>query len=209
LAIVWSRRHGQASAAPVPNGAEDAGGGVRVEVAMSERRIAKGPPSLVAENIDAIVQAEEDALTRRPLGEAILEGIGSSVGTPRFVIAHAVIVAGWVLINTGLIPFVHPFDPYPYNLLSTVVSVEAVLLVAFVLAQQNRMSRTAEQRAHLDLQVNLLAEREASKTIQLLQLLCEKHGIRDGVRDPETAELSQTTQVEHFVDELRKRLPDD
>lgn len=176
---------------------------------MSERGNANGPLSLVAENIDAIVQAEEDALTRRPFGEAILEGIGSSVGTPWFVIAHAMIVAGWVLINIGLIPFVPPFDPYPYNLLSTVVSVEAVLLVAFVLAQQNRMNRTAEQRAHLDLQVNLLAEREASKTIQLLQRLCEKHGIQDGVRDPETAELSQTTQVEHFVDELRKRLPND
>jgi uncharacterized membrane protein len=176
---------------------------------MSERRNDNGPPSLVAENIEAIVQAEEDALLRRPRREAILEAVGSFVGTPWFVIAHAMMVAIWVLINVGLIPLVRPFDRYPYNLLSTVVSVEAVLLVAFVLATQNRMGRMAEQRAHLDLQVNLLTEREASKAIQLLQKLCEKHGIQSGVGDPEVEELSQTTEVEHFVDELRKRLPEE
>ena len=175
---------------------------------MSERRNENGRPSLVAENIDAIVQIEEEALERRPRHEAILEAIGSFVGTSWFVVAHVIVVAIWVLINAGLIPLVRPFDRYPYNFLSMVVSVEAVLLVAFVLAKQNRMSRMAEQRAHLDLQVNLLTEREASKAIQLLQKLCEKHGIQSGIRDPETKELSQTTDVEHFVDELRKRLPD-
>jgi uncharacterized membrane protein len=176
---------------------------------MSEPRNENGRPSLVAENIDAIVQLEEAALAERPRHEAMLEALGSFVGTPGFVVAHVVAVAAWVLINVGLIPLVPPFDRYPYSLLSTVVSVEAVLLVAFVLAKQNRMSRMAEQRDHLDLQVNLLTEREASKAIQLLQKLCEKHGIQSGIRDPETRELSQTTEVEHFVDELRKRLPDD
>lgn len=176
---------------------------------MSERRNGNAPPSLVLENIDAIVRAEEDALLRRPRREAILEAVGSLVGTPWFVIAHVIAAAMWVLINSGLIALVPPFDRYPYNLLSTVVSLEAVLLVAFVLAKQNRMSRMAEQRAHLDLQVNLLTEREASKALQLLQKLCEKHGIQSGIHDPEVQELSQTTEVEHFVDELRKRLPDE
>lgn len=176
---------------------------------MSERRNENSPPSLVAENIDAIVQAEEDALRRRSRREAMLEAIGSSVGTSWFVVAHVMVVAIWVLINVGLIPFIPPFDRYPYNLLSTTVSVEAVLLVAFVLAKQNRMSRTAEQRAHLDLQVNLLTEREASKAIQLLQKLCEKHGIQSGIRDPEAQELSRPTEVEHFVAELRRRLPEE
>ena len=176
---------------------------------MSEPRNGNRPPSLVAENIDAIVQAEEDALLRRPRREAMLEAVGSFVGTPWFVIAHAIAIAIWVLVNIGLIPLVRPFDRYPYNLLSTVASVEAVLLVAFVLAKQNRMGRMAEQRAHLDLQVNLLTEREASKALQLLQKLCEKHGIQSGIRDPEIQELSQRTEVEHFVDELRKRLPDE
>ena len=166
-------------------------------------------PSLISENIEAIVQVEEEALSRRSVSGAGMEAIGSFVGTASFVVAHAIIVALWVVINVGLIPGLAPFDGYPFNMLATAFSVEAVLLVAFVLMKQNRMSTIADRRAHLDLQVNLLTEREASKAIELLRKLCEKHGIRDALRDPEARELAQTTEVEHFVDELRRRLPED
>jgi uncharacterized membrane protein len=164
-------------------------------------------PSLIAENIEAIVQVEEEALGRRSASDAMLEAIGSFVGTASFLILHAITIAGWVVINAGLIPGLAPFDPYPFTFLATIFSVEAVLLVAFVLMKQNRMSTMADRRGHLDLQVNLLTERETSRALQLLQKLCEKHGIKDALRDPETQELAQTTEVEHVIDELRRRLP--
>jgi uncharacterized membrane protein len=166
-------------------------------------------PSLVAENIEAIVQVEEEALSRRSRSDATAEAIGSFIGTASFVVLHAIVVAVWVIMNSGLIPGLAPFDPYPFTFLATLFSVEAVLLVTFVLMKQNRMSTMADRRAHLDLQVNLLTERETSKALQLLQKLCEKHGIKDALRDPETQELARTTEVEHVVDELRRRLPDD
>jgi len=42
---------------------------------------------------------------------------------------------------------------------------------------QNRMSRQADRRAHLDLQVNLLAEQENMMMLKLLQRLCHRLGV--------------------------------
>lgn len=175
---------------------------------MPDRRVNDGPPALVTENIDAILRAEEDALEHRSLADAIMEQIGGSIGTMWFVVVHLLAAVIWVAINLGLVPGLAAFDPYPFNFLSTVASIEALLLVAFVLRKENRMSALADRREHLDLQVNLLTERETSKTLQLLLKLCEKHGIQEEARDPEARELAQTTRIGHVLDELGKRLPE-
>jgi uncharacterized membrane protein len=73
--------------------------------------------------------------------------------------------AGWVIVNAGKIPQIPPFDPFPYPLLSSVISLEAVLLTAFVLIKQNRLGVIADRRDHLDLQVNLPTERRATQVI--------------------------------------------
>jgi uncharacterized membrane protein len=62
-------------------------------------------------------------------------------------------------------------------LLSSITSLEAVLLTAFVLIKQNRMAVIADRRDHLDLQVNLLTEREATQMIQMLDRLSTHFGI--------------------------------
>lgn len=61
-----------------------------------------------------------------------------------------------------------------------------MLLTSFVLIRQNRMSRAADQRAHLDLQINLLAEKEITKVLQLLQRMSREMGIEHSVTDQET-----------------------
>ena len=58
-------------------------------------------------------------------------------------------------------------DPFPYPLLSSITSLEAVLLAAFVLMKQNRLEMVADRRDHLDLQVNLLTEQRATQIIQI------------------------------------------
>jgi uncharacterized membrane protein len=72
----------------------------------------------------------------------------------------------------------------------------------------NRSNRLADQRAHLDLQINLRAERESTKTLQLLHALCEHHGLVCA-RDPEINELIAQTKPEEIVRELKRSLPTD
>ncbi len=140
--------------------------------------------------------------------DRIGDAVGTFVGTMAFVTMHAVVFLAWILINSHLVPGVTAFDPFPFILLSVVVSVEGVLLTTFVLMKQNRMSKRAEQRNQLNLQIDMLSEREATKTLQMLTRLCEHLGLGDETGEPELRHLSQKTSVDQLARELKKRIPD-
>ena len=163
-------------------------------------------PAAVAQNIDKIVQVESKALQSRSSSEALTSAIGGFVGTISFVGLQCLGCAGWIVVNSGVIHQVAPFDPFPFPLLSTITSLEAVLLTAFVLVKQNRMGAVIDRRDHLDLQVNLLTEREATQIIQMLDRLSTHLGV-DHHHDADSRELGRHVAVEHLVEELHSRLP--
>jgi len=63
-------------------------------------------------------------------------------------------------MNTGWINPGHEFDPYPFGLLTMIVSLEAIFLTTLVMVSQNVQAKRSELRAELDYQVNLKAEKE-------------------------------------------------
>ena len=73
--------------------------------------------------------------------------------------------------------------------------------------KQNRMSKRADSRAHLDLQINLLAEKEMTMVLQMLRLIGEQVGVRDKRLDRELAQLSRETPVEMLANEIEESLP--
>lgn len=164
------------------------------------------PPSVVHENIEAVANMEQEFLRSRTRVDRVIDGIADFTGSLKFVGGHLAWFLLWFLINTGSIPGVHPFDPFPFILLSMVVSCEAVILSALVLMKQNRMGQHADEREHLHLQINLLAEKESTKILQTLQLICRHMGIQEAVRDPQTRELSQDTMVDNLAAELREKI---
>ena len=172
---------------------------------MNDPSMARAPAA-VAQNIDKIVQVESKALQPRSSSEALTSAIGGFVGTISFVVLQCLGCAGWIVVNSGVIHQVAPFDPFPFPLLSAITSLEAVLLTAFVLIKQNRMGAVIDRRDHLDLQVNLLTEREATQIIQMLDRLSTHLGV-DHHHDADSRELGQRVAVEHLVEELHSRLP--
>jgi uncharacterized membrane protein len=130
------------------------------------------------------------------------------MGTMSFVVFHLLLFAVWFAVNLGWTPL-KPFDPFPFGILTLIVSAEGVLLAIFVLVSQNRMSRQANQRAHLNLQIDLLAEQETTKLLQKVQSLLDHFGVEPSAEDREAERLSQETQVEALVGEIRKSLPDE
>ena len=155
-------------------------------------------------NVETVARLEEDFERNRTLGERIADVIGGFTGSLKFIVLHLVFYGLWIAANVGWIPLVPKFDPYPFMLLSMTVSVEAIFLSTFVLMKQNRMSQRADQRAHLDLQVNLLAEREMTLVLQMLQRI----STRLGVRHPgdELEQLAEHTSVEALASEIREKL---
>ena len=164
---------------------------------------------LMQDNIRAICVLEEEALSKRTLSDRISDSIANFVGSIPFVVVHIIWFGIWVAINMGWLLGGLKFDPYPFALLYMLVSLEGVLLSTFVLIKQNRMSQRADQRAHLDLQINLLSEREVTKILQLQRLICERLQIQEGSEDPEAEELSRVTAVHTIARQLDEKLPKD
>jgi uncharacterized membrane protein len=164
------------------------------------------PPSAQA-NINTVVALEEEAQHKRTAADRISDVIANFVGSIPFVVLHLFWFGGWVVINMGWLSGKLKFDPYPFALLCMLVSLEGVLLSTFVLIKQNRMSKRADQRAHLDLQVNLLSEKEVTKILQLQRLICARLDIKEADRDQEVEELSAVTAVGNIARELDKQMP--
>jgi uncharacterized membrane protein len=150
---------------------------------------------------------EQEFLAQRTWADRLGDSIAGFVGTMNFVLCHVVGFVLWAVVNAGIVPGIKPFDPYPYILLTMLVSMEGVLVAVFVLMKQNRMSRRADQRDHLNLQIDLLSEKEITKMLELQRLICRRLGI-DVDRDAEVEEFSKSTAVEDLAQELVQKLPD-
>jgi uncharacterized membrane protein len=160
----------------------------------------------IRRNIATIAGMEEKYLSGRSLGERVADGIAAFSGSMIFVVLHVVVYGLWIGINAKLVPFMPVFDPYPFMLLSMVVSLEAIFLSTFVLMKQNRMSKRADTRAHLDLQINLLSEREMTMVLQMLRLIGTKVGVRDSQLNSELDQLTNETPVEMLAQEIEEKL---
>jgi uncharacterized membrane protein len=166
------------------------------------------PPS-TQDNINTVVKIEEEAQLQRTTADRLSDLIANFVGSMPFVLLHLIWFGMWVTINLGVISEIRKFDPYPFALLCMLVSLEGVLLSTFVLIKQNRMSQRADQRAHLDLQINLLSEKELTKVLQLQRLICARLDIVEASKDEEAAELSKITAVDNIAHEIDQRIPKD
>lgn len=156
------------------------------------------------QNIRTIAKLEHEAIDQRTRGERVSDAITRFMGSMTFVVLHLIWLGVWFAVNLGAIPDVKPFDPFPFGILTLIVSTEGVILAIFVLISQNRMSRLSNQRAHLNLQISLLAEQETTKILQKLQAISDRLDIPG---DEVSERLSQDTHLEVLAQELRKSLP--
>lgn len=119
-----------------------------------------------------------------------------------FVYLHIVWFSLWFLLNTGRFG-VRAFDPFPYGLLTMVVSLEAIFLATFVLLSQNRLSVEAEHRADLALQIGLLSEHELTRVLQMFDAVQQKLGIENHAAS-ELADLEMDTRPEDVLAEIAR-----
>jgi len=162
-------------------------------------------PSTPLRNIREICDLEKKALARRSLSARIGDAIATHAGKMWFIVLHFVWFAVWVFLNLKA-KGAATFDPFPFSFLTMIVSLESIFLSLFILMSQNRSGIQADQRNHLDLQINLLAEDENTKMLQMLQALCEYHKLAIA-NDPEIQAMAQRTEIKEVVTQLREHLP--
>ena len=148
----------------------------------------------VTKTIDDILKLESH---ERTLSERIAERIATFTGSILFVWLHVVWFALWIAFNIPWLGF-QPIDPFPFTLLTMIVSLEAIFLSAFILMSENRQGRLADRRARVNLQVDMIAEREITK---LMKLVADIHTHLKIQRpaDLELDDMQKATNIEHLT----------
>lgn len=164
---------------------DTSGGTARIESTRSAH---------IGKSIDDILKIET---LDRTATEHVADGIANFTGSIFFVWLHILWFAFWIIFN---LPWweLKPFDPFPFTFLTMIVSLEAIFLSAFILMSENRQGRLADRRARVDLQVNMIAEREITK---LLELVIDIHTCL-GIQKPADVELEnmqKSTDIEHLT----------
>ena len=172
-----------------------------------ENSPASSAASAVEENVQVIKRWERAILLARSRVEQISDWIACTAASGPVLVLHVLWFGGWAIVNSGLIRRIRPFDPFPFPFLTMTVSLEAIFLALFVLASQNRLALQADKRSHLDLQIDLLAEREMTAVLQLLQDIARHLEVQTTVTPEQLRDLMKKTdlrQLTNRMDELAK-----
>jgi uncharacterized membrane protein len=159
------------------------------------------PTTVAEENIRAVARLRARAQQRRTLAQRLGDWITVCAARESRVAFHLVWFALWIAANSGH-GFITPFDPFPFALLTTIVSLEAIFLTLFVLASENRLTQQADRRGQLDLQVNLLAEQEMTMVLRMLKEVCEHLELRETITSQKFLELVKRTDVSQLAAQL-------
>ena len=147
---------------------------------------------------------EAKALKNRPWAVRLADNLTGFFGSIGFLLLNLTLFAFWLLANNGMIPGVPIFDPYPFVLLTSTVSLEAIILTVIVMMSQNRSSLISSLRQEMDMQVNLIAEREITKILKLLKILLKEKKVK--IEDNELDEMINQIDTSYMERQLTEQL---
>lgn len=133
---------------------------------------------VLEENIRTIFKIRQESQQQSSFEQKLSDKITNTVGHISFLYGHMAGILLYVLVNTGLLG-IKPFDPYPFNLLIGIITIEVLFISTFILITQNRARDEADQRADLDLQMSLLNQYELSHALKMLDEIQDKLGIEN------------------------------
>ena len=160
-----------------------------------------GKPDSAPEDqtIAELVELEQREKKTMGFSDHVASVVTEVVGSMFMVWANLLWFVLWIGLHTS--GFVN-FDPYPFGLLTMVVSLEAIFFSLFVLIAQNRQALLADKRAKIDLEVNLIAEREVTKLIEMVRDLQKRLG--SVPIDPEAERMQRPTHLTELAEEMER-----
>ena len=167
---------------------------------------AKSASSAVQKNIETVRKLENDALQNLTTLEHIANKVTEFAGSSPFIILHVLWFGVWISLNSHLLSGFHPFDPFPFSFLTLVVSLEAIFLTLLVLMSQNRMTKEADKRARLDLQINMLDEQETTMILKMVKKITNHLGLEEDADESATA-LAEITDIDSVAKEIDANCP--
>jgi len=132
----------------------------------------------VSRNVN--IEVEENLSTL----QKIADWIAWFSGSMPFLLINLIWFGAWIIVNT--FPLGIPaFDPYPFGLLTMIVSLEAIFLSCFVLISQNRQAEKDHVRSDVEYEINIKAELEVAhlheKTDRIYTEMLERFATMEGL----------------------------
>jgi uncharacterized membrane protein len=154
----------------------------------------------ILQNIDSVVELQRREWSATPPSQRHLEALSRVMGHPGYLVLVMVFIAAWIGFNclaarVGAVAF----DPPPFAWLEGVLTAIALLTSTVILIAQNYQTKLERQRAHLDLQVNLLTEQKVTKLIHLLEELRRDLPMVQDRHDPQANAMQQRADTARVV----------
>ena len=156
---------------------------------------------IIEKNILTMVELRREDERKKSAQDKAADALTAFSGSMIFVYLHILWFGAWIAINLGWLG-IKPFDPFPFGLLTLVVSLEAIFLSTFVLISQNRAGVVSDKRADLDLQIDLLAEHKITHLLQTVAAIAERVGVEPG-SIPELSLLERDVAPKQVLDEIQ------
>ena len=159
----------------------------------------------LSQNIADILELEKRESAAASSAQRRLEKISRRVAQPGYLLVVLLVVAVWITFNLVSVRIdIQPFDPPPFQWLQGLLTCTALLTATVVLIAQRRQARLSEQRAHLDLQINMPTEQKVTKLIHLIEELRGDLPSAPDRNDPHVAELKKPTDASQVMSALKK-----
>ena len=149
-------------------------------------------PNPVEDSVRTLAALHDEHYDRLPTLGRALDGVTRTTARPSFVLTLMACTLGWIIFNIAMkATGYQPLDPPPFSYLQAAGTVFAVLMTCLILSTQRREDQLMTRRDQLTLELSLLAEQKASKTIELLEALRRDSPIL-GDRADDAAEVLST-----------------
>lgn len=106
----------------------------------------------VTRNVNEVAEERQTIITR------LADAVPSLTGSMGSLALHAILLGGWVAVNLSLIGPIRAFDPYPFQFMSVILSLEAIFLTLFVLTSQNRQRTRERIRSDIEFETSMNTE---------------------------------------------------
>jgi uncharacterized membrane protein len=171
-----------------------------------ERELEQSVADPIARNIADILELENQELARTTRARRWLETVSRRLARPAYPLILLIFVSAWITLNlTARALGIRYFDAPPFPWLTGILTLTALLTTTIVLIGQGRQGILAEQRAHLDLQINLLTEQKVTKLIHLIEeLRADLPGVRMR-HDPHVSRLKKPADPAQVASALKER----
>lgn len=154
----------------------------------------------VEDNIEELVHLSQRGRLAMSFSDRLADRLTAFSGSMVFVALHALWFGVWIITNLGLFGL-PKFDPFPFGLLTMIVSLEAIFLSTFVLISQNRQALQADRRQKVNMEVDVLAEQEITQLIKMMADIHHHLGLH-GDDDEEVHSLERPTHLEDLADRI-------